>query len=111
MGQVTVKVNGRDYAVGCDDGEEQHILYLAEFVDKRLRELVARLGPLAESRSLLLAALMVADDLSVAYEEVDQLRAEMSRLKEQVSRLDGTADRLNGQAARIETLAAQVEET
>lgn len=44
MGQVTVKVNGRDYAVGCDDGEEQHILYLAEFVDKRLRELVGKLG-------------------------------------------------------------------
>jgi cell division protein ZapA len=74
MGQVTVSVNGRSYAVGCDDGEEEHVEYLAEFIDKRVRELTEAVGHVGEDRLLLMAALLIAEDLESAYGEIEVLR-------------------------------------
>ena len=34
MAQVTISVNGRDYAIACGDGEEEHLADLAQYVDK-----------------------------------------------------------------------------
>jgi cell division protein ZapA len=74
MGQISVNVNGRRYPIVCEDGEEEHVQYLAEFVDKRIADLVAEAGPAGESQLLLMAALLIADDLSNAYTENERLR-------------------------------------
>jgi cell division protein ZapA len=66
MGQVTITVNGRRYEVGCDDGEEPRLRRLAEALDQRVRALVARVGPIGEARLLLLAGLMLEDDVAEA---------------------------------------------
>ena len=45
MAQVTVTINGRDYEVACDDGQEAHLTRLGTYVDKRIGELVAVRSP------------------------------------------------------------------
>jgi cell division protein ZapA len=68
MGQVTVPVNGRSYTVSCDDGQEGRIRRLAQYVDAKVGEFVGTVGQVGEARLLLLAALVIADELSDANE-------------------------------------------
>lgn len=66
MAQVTITVNGRRHDVGCDDGEEERLSNLAARLDQRVRSLVAKVGQIGEARLLLLACLLVEDELSEA---------------------------------------------
>ncbi len=63
MASIDVEVAGRRYNVACRDGEEAHLRGLAATVDRRARDAETALGGLTESRQLLFAALLIADDL------------------------------------------------
>lgn len=63
MASVDLEVAGRRYDVACRDGEEEHLRSLAAIVDKRAHDAAAALGGLTETRQLLYAALLIADDL------------------------------------------------
>jgi cell division protein ZapA len=63
MANIDVEVAGRRYDVACRDGEEAHLRSLAAIVDKRAHDAAAALGGLTETRQLLYAALLIADDL------------------------------------------------
>jgi cell division protein ZapA len=64
MAQIEVEVAGRRYTVACRDGEEAHLRTLAALVDKRAQDAAAALGSLTESKQLLFASLLLADDLN-----------------------------------------------
>src|SRR5205085_2476631 len=66
MPLVNVLVNGRAYTVACDEGEEDHLRELGQYLDKRVRELSATVGQVADSRLMLMAGLVIADELSLA---------------------------------------------
>ncbi len=70
MAQVTVKINGYTYTVGCEDGQEPHLQAMAAQVDTRVESIKAIGGNSGESRLLVLAALLMAD-------EIHDLRVEM----------------------------------
>ena len=63
MAQVTVKINGYAYTVGCEDGQEGHLQAMAEEVDRRVDSIKALGGQSGEARLLALAALLMADEL------------------------------------------------
>jgi cell division protein ZapA len=63
MAQVTLRINGFSYILGCADGEEAHLLAMAGEVDKRIEAIRASAGQSGESRMLVMAALTLADDL------------------------------------------------
>lgn len=63
MARISVVVNGRSYAVTCDDGKEEHVLQLAAEIDRRVGQLVAGIGQVGQERLLLLASLLLADEL------------------------------------------------
>jgi cell division protein ZapA len=75
MGQVTVTVNGRTYRLQCDAGEEQRLIELATHVGHRVDGLAVEFGAIGDERLLLLAALLVADELWDARERLAQLEA------------------------------------
>src|SRR5436853_4981477 len=77
MGQVVVKVNGRDFALNCADGQEPRIRRLAQYVDAKIAEFAKNLGQIGEARLILLAALVIADELSDANEALQQERSRM----------------------------------
>ena len=63
MANIDIDVGGRRYNVACRDGDEEHLRALAVVVDKRAHDAVEALGGLTETRQLLFAALLLADDL------------------------------------------------
>jgi len=110
VSQVLVAVNGRAYNITCDDGQEPRIRRLAHYVDARVGDFVKNLGQVGEGRLLLLAALVIADELSDANEALAQ---EKSRARAAASATDGeteaAADAIHGMAQRIEAIAARLE--
>src|SRR5258705_11501819 len=81
MPLVNVLVNGRAYTVACDDGEENHVRELGKFVDKRVRELSGSVGQVGDARLLLMASLVVADDLADALAKLHETENELAALK------------------------------
>ena len=63
MGQVTVTLNGRTYRLRCENGEEQRLLALAEHVKGKIDWLVGEFGQIGDDRLLLMASLLVTDEL------------------------------------------------
>ena len=62
MAQVNLRINGYNYLVGCEDGQEGHLEAMAEIIQRRI-DSVKAIGQHGEARLLLLAALLLADDL------------------------------------------------
>ena len=63
MATVDVEIAARRYSVACRDGEEEHLHSVAAEVDRRAQDATAALGSLTETRQLLFAALLIADDI------------------------------------------------
>jgi cell division protein ZapA len=70
MPQFEVAINGRSYVISCDEGQDQHLSRLAEYVDKRVKELVSSVGQVGEARLLVMASLLIADELSETFAKV-----------------------------------------
>src|SRR5258706_14914975 len=81
MPLVNVLVNGRAYTVACDEGEEEHLRELGQYLDKRVRELSATVGQVADSRLLLMAGLVIADELSDALAKLEERHKELTAIK------------------------------
>ena len=82
MAHVSIAINGRNYTVACDDGEEAHLSYLAGIVDQKVSELTRSIGQVPEGRLLLMACLVLADELSERQEQVELLGAELTQVRE-----------------------------
>lgn len=112
MAQVSLTVNGRAYQVACEDGEEEHLNELARYLNQRVEELVESVGQVGEGRLLLMAALLIADELSEAYDELDDVRAKLElRPMDSGAHTRASARAIETLAARLEDIAARVEST
>jgi cell division protein ZapA len=63
MAQVTIRINGYAYTVGCEDGQETHLEQMAANIEQRIASIKAIGGQSGEARLLMLAALLLADEL------------------------------------------------
>ena len=73
MAQVDVAINGKSYRIACDDGQEDHLLQLAAFVDQRIQELVASVGQVGDARLLVMASLLISDELSETFSNLNSV--------------------------------------
>jgi len=113
MAQVTVKINGYAYTVGCENGQEQHLLDMAREVENRIDSIKALGGPTGEGRLLVLAALLMADELHDTGIELATLRslaAEQGPSAEPVKPDVKQAKRLSRLARKAEDIAASIEQ-
>lgn len=101
MSNVQLKIGGRSYMVACGDGEEEHVTALGQMVDDKLNTGGAP-ATQSESRSLLFAALLLADELH-------ERRAEGIR-QESLGETEALiADQASALAERLENLATWLE--
>jgi len=98
MPQVDLLIAGRSYQIACRDGEEENLKAAARLVDAKSREALSGLGTLSESRQLLFASLLLADQL------VEGQRGMAPAPPDPV-----IAERAAALAERLETLAASLE--
>jgi cell division protein ZapA len=81
MAVVHIRVNGQEYDIACDNGQEDHLRFLADEVDDRIRSLsFGRSKNPGESMSLLMAALMMADEILENRKEMREIAGETNRL-------------------------------
>ena len=114
MPLVNVMVNGRAYTLACDAGEEQHLKELASHVDGKVKELLASIGQTGDQRMLLMAALLIADEVHEARTRAETLEKELADIKnardaldrDRVSSEEAAANVLVGAAKRLEDVAA-----
>jgi len=109
VAQVTVKINGYAYIVGCEDGQEPHLLAMAQQVENRIDSIKALGGTSGEARLLVLAALLMADELHDLKAEVETLRAGTPRPAAAAESQDEMSRRMAKLAARAEQIAAALE--
>lgn len=115
MAQVTVKINGYTYTVGCEDGQEQHLSAMAEQVEKRIDSIKVLGGNSGEARLLVLAALLMADEIHDLRIEQDGLRTAAARTSRREAKEPGDkpapelSRKLGRLALRAEQIAAEME--
>ncbi|HEV2568360.1 cell division protein ZapA [Sphingomonas sp.] len=101
MAEVTIEVGGRRYDVACRDGEEEQLRHLARLFDEKANQARAAVGGVNEARQLLIAGLLLADELQ------DMRNASHAPLSEDAdAALAGAVEQL---ASRVETLAEHLE--
>jgi cell division protein ZapA len=107
MPQVTIAINGRSYAIACDPGEEERIRQLARMIDAKVVGFAKDAPQAGEARLLVLASLLLADELAETKETLrrNRERGGQSPNGDEAALASGI-DRL---ASRIETVAARLE--
>jgi len=118
MPLVNVMVNGRAYTIACDDGEEDHLRDLAATVDAKAREVLSSVGQVGDTRLLLMAALLMADEHSAAVSRLEASAGATQALHSARGALEiraqdaesRAADALELAAKRVEDIAAQLME-
>ena len=63
MGQVTIVIDKREYAITCDDGQEAHIIKLSRILDEKAKLLSSSVGLINENMMLAMIGLLLADEL------------------------------------------------
>lgn len=109
MGQVSLSVNGRQYDVGCDDGQESHLYQLADYVNSKVSELVGGAGQIGEARLLLMASLLIADELMEAKANSQPAGEEVEGTPQNRESLDkAMGNHLESLAGRLEDIAERL---
>jgi cell division protein ZapA len=119
MPQVNVTINGRQFRMACEEGEEGHLLRLAEELDTRISRLRSRFGEIGDTRLTVMAALTLADELAETKEKLQRLEPEFTALRDAGTAAARHADTteaaivaaLNAAAERIEAVTRRLNET
>ena len=110
MNHINVTINGRQYRMACEEGQEMRLLRLAENLESRIESLRGKFGEIGDARLTVMAALTVCDELLDAGQRIRGLEQELASLRNVRSvateRARATqaavANALNSAAERIE---------
>ncbi len=114
MARVNIEINGRKYALGCEDGEEERLTELASQLDERISALADQFGQIGDQRLLVMAGISLLDELDEMREDMEshaetiakdirrKSEAEITQAREEEQ---GAVDALEAAARKIEKLA------
>ena len=103
MPQVAVVINGKTYRMACDDGQEQHLLGLAQRFDSSVTHLKESFGEIGDQRLTVMAGIMITDELS-------ELQKKMRTMEEELASLRNVRDdAMNNVNSRESDLIASLE--
>ncbi|MBM85536.1 MAG: cell division protein ZapA [Rhodospirillaceae bacterium] len=103
MAQVDISINGQTYRISCEDGQEQRLRDLSSMVDAHVKDLVEQIGQVGHTRLLVMASLLVADELVDLRETVKKVDGETN--DESDTRAIKAIERIAG---RLEAIASRV---
>ncbi|GMO11767.1 MULTISPECIES: cell division protein ZapA [Bradyrhizobium] len=110
MSHINVTINGRQYRMACEEGQEVRLLKLAEGLETRIQSLRGKFGEIGDARLTVMAALTVCDELVDVGNRVRTMEQELTELRDfrnaavERARMTQTAvvNALNAAAERIE---------
>ena len=111
MAKVQIEINDRRYAIGCDEGQEEHVMRLARYFDDHVKRLAASVGQIGDQRLFLMGALIVTDEMNELKTRLDKAEAEIARLTDNrpATPQAGSSRALGDAADRLEALAERLE--
>lgn len=112
MGEVSVTLNGRTYRLECGAGEEAHLIALAEYLGSHVDTMKRKFGQVGDDRLILMASLMVTDELWEVRRQMQEVKSAMTELRcdksvadeSAKSRRADVADAIGAAADRLEML-------
>jgi cell division protein ZapA len=119
MPEVNVEINGRKYRMACEEGQEQHLLSLAQSFNQRIDGFKDGFGEIGDNRLTVMAGIAVLDELAEAHRRIEQLKGEAAelaaagqQLTEEFDALERNfAQTLNEASRRLEAVANAIDET
>ena len=82
MSHINVTINGRQYRMACEEGQEVRLLKLAENLETRIQSLRGKFGEIGDARLTVMAALTVCDELVDAGNRIRSLEQELTELRD-----------------------------
>ena len=118
MSKVTVTLNGRDFTIGCESGQEAYLKELAGELDRKVSAIAGDVGQIGDLRLLLMASLLLVDDNKDAVRRIAELEEQVERLRHerhgaaslQAEERGQIARQLVSLAERLEGFASDLEE-
>ena len=112
MGQVSVTLNGRTYRLECGEGEENHLIALAEYLSSHVDTMKRKFGQVGDDRLILMASLLVTDELWELRRQMQELKSTLAEARRDRSIADEStksvqvdlAQRVSSVADRLEML-------
>ena len=119
MPEVNVEINGRKYRMACEEGQEAHLLGLADRFNGHIEAFKGTFGEIGDNRLTVMAGIAVLDELAEAERRIALLQGEVSRLtgagetlaREAEELEQRVARRLNEAARKIEAISTVIDET
>ena len=87
MANVSIKFNGKDYLLSCDDGQEDHLIELSEYLNKRFENLKTELGSIGDSKLLLLSSIKIIDEYYETKKKIEEKKKEFNLLSNKFKEL------------------------
>lgn len=119
MGQVNVTINGRQFRMACEDGQEEHLQVLASDLDQRIDGLRKKFGEIGDTRLTVMAAITIADELAEVKRDMRKLEQEVADLRDARAvagdrartAQSAVAAAFNSAAERIEGITRKLKQT
>ncbi|KAB2864864.1 MAG: cell division protein ZapA [Bauldia sp.] len=116
MAQVTVTIDGKQYRMACDEGQEEHLMELASRFDRYVTHLKGSFGEIGDQRLTVMAGIMVMDELAELQKRVRGMESEIATLRKtrddaltKATKNDAVlTDALSSLAERMEGLATRL---
>ena len=112
MNHINVTINGRQYRMACEEGQEAQLLELAESFEARIGDLRGKFGEIGDGRLTVMAALTLADELIDAKQRIRALEEELVALRNvRVVASDRAKATQAAVAAALNSAADRIEKT
>ena len=119
MPEVNVDINGRKYRMACEEGQEQHLLGLADRFNQHIDQFKGTFGEIGDNRLTVMAGIAVLDELADAERRIALLKEDVANLTSAGEALTAEAEelerkfakRLNEAARKVESIATAIDET
>jgi cell division protein ZapA len=116
MSHINVTINGRQYRMACEEGQEVRLLKLAESLESRVEQLRGKFGEIGDQRLTVMAGIMVMDELNELQKRIKGMEGEVATLRktrdDALTKADKNDAALTGAlgalAERMETLAEKL---
>ena len=110
MANVNVKFNGKDYILSCDDGQEDSLKKLTNFLDKKYSELKSKLGNIGENKLLLITAIKLIDEHFDLRQRISEQKNKLDNLSNKFKEIKSLAiDYKNDKDLEIKKLNMEIE--
>jgi cell division protein ZapA len=112
MSHINVTINGRQYRMACEEGQEVRLLKLAEQLESRIQSLRGKFGEIGDARLTVMAALTVCDELLDAGVQIRNLEQELESLRNvRVAANDRARETQAAVASALNAAAERIEKT